>query len=108
MIEKPQIYRATKSQGDPNDLITLAVMVGQYWERASSRGAISCLLVLPSEWKGQVPKQIHEKRILGALSGQELSRVPGRSELAASKRHNVIDAVGLGLWKLGRLERGGV
>ncbi len=30
VIEKPQIYRASKSKADPNDLITLAIQVGRY------------------------------------------------------------------------------
>jgi hypothetical protein len=59
----------------------------------------------PSAWKGQVPKSVHHARILAALSYEEQSRIP---KLPTSKLHNVLDAVALGLFHVGRVKRGGV
>ena len=55
----------------------------------------------PDQWKGSVPKPIHNKRTLDALSIKEKT-------LFDTTDHNVIDAVGIGLFALGRVNRGGV
>jgi hypothetical protein len=104
VIELPQIYRASRSKGDPNGLITLAVMVGRYVERAKAQGAAEVTLVKPAEWKGQTPKKVHNQRVLAKLSAEEL-RVLSTSGIKAKLEHNVIDAIGLGLWRLGRMPR---
>lgn len=52
-----------------------------------------------SLWKGSVPKKIHNSRVLALLSDSERAILPSRD-------HNMIDAVGLGLWALGRMRRG--
>lgn len=102
IIERPQVYRSSKSKGDPNDLITLAIGVGQMKERLESCGA-TVELVLPATWKGQIPKDIHHRRILGLLAPTEKTRLDAcLSGVAAGIRHNVLDAVGLGLWFLRR------
>lgn len=93
VIERPQIYRASKSKGDPNDLITLALLAGRYQERALVAGA-RVELVLPAAWKGSVPKAVHNKRVLASLTPQERALVPDD--------HNAIDAAGLGKWRLER------
>lgn len=102
IIERPQVYRSSQSKGDPNDLITLAIGVGQMKERLESRG-VQVDLVLPTTWKGQTPKEIHHKRVLARLSPTEKTRLDGcLSCVARGVRHNVLDAVGLGLWFLRR------
>lgn len=102
VIEIPQVYRASKSKGDPNDLIKVAVQAGQWIERARLYGA-SVYRQLPQEWKGQVPKETHHKRILAVLNPTELARLP---KLPKSDAHNMLDAIGLGLFHLGRISRG--
>lgn len=98
VIEKPQVYRAAKSKGDPNDLITLAIRVGRYVEKLAMRG-IACNLVTPVEWKGQVPKEIHHRRVLGVLSLNETEIVQSAYKgMPVSIRHNMLDAIGLGQW----------
>lgn len=103
VFERPQIYRAAKSKGDPNDLIGLAgvamAVVGLYGSILASVSSPT-----PAEWIGQLPKATkgsakespRAKRILSRLSPEELKLVPDQ--------HDAIDAVGLGLWRLGRLE----
>ncbi len=98
VIEKPEYRKFEKV--NPNDLITLAIRVGKHAARAEAEG-ISVTYAKPSEWKGSVPKAIHGPRILAALSPEEKDLFD-RIECAKSLRHNVVDAIGLGIWFLGR------
>lgn len=92
VIEIPQIYRASKSRGDPNDLIKVAVLAGKIIGRINAPHTVE---VHPATWKGQVPKNVHNARVLARLSPEERAKVPAV--------HDAIDAVGLGLWFLKRL-----
>jgi len=95
IIEKPLIY-PIDSKGDPNDLITLAIRAGEIggWTRCLG---IEVQYVTPRQWKGTTPKDISHRRILGRLSNVEKQRLP---KLPKSKAHNMLDAVGIGLWWL--------
>lgn len=93
IIENPQVYRGGKV--DPNDLLVLARDVGRVEQMAIDAG-LRVELVHPRTWKGNVPKTVHQRRILAALDANERAMVEG-------KKHDVVDAVGLGLWKVGRL-----
>tara|TARA_Y100000592_G_scaffold75329_1_gene117632 strand:- start:1335 stop:1808 length:474 start_codon:yes stop_codon:yes gene_type:complete len=75
---------------------------------ASSCGAFTSLLqaagfevewVYPHEWKGMVPKHIMCKRILDKVTPSEYDVID------RPRNHNVLDAVGVGLWKSQRLRR---
>lgn len=70
-----------------NNLITLAVRLGRLVESIPHRNLV---MVHPARWKRQVPKSIHNRRVLAQLTQAEKSRVPDN--------HNVIDAVGLYFW----------
>lgn len=107
IIELPQVYRAAQSKGDPNDLIKVAVQVGEHKRHYEQRGA-QVRLVLPADWKGQVPKDIHHARIWSKLDAkeQEIVNEAGKG-IAPSKRHNMLDAVALGLFGLNRTRVGG-
>jgi hypothetical protein len=100
VIEKPVIYRPRLMKGDPNDLIVLALLAGRYQERALNDKA-TVELVTPHEWKGSVSKEISNRRVLKKLKSEELA-VLNAVKCAESARHNVIDAIGIALWKLGR------
>jgi hypothetical protein len=57
----------------------------------------------PHEWKGSVPKHIHHPRILARLDDGELRVMDSHlSGLSSKVKHNAIDAIGIGLWALGR------
>jgi len=99
IVELPQVYRAAESKGDPNDLIQVAVEVGRWVERGTVCGS-RVRLVRPAEWKGQTPKEVHHRRVQRALGAQELARLP---DLPKTKAHNMMDAIGLGLWQLERM-----
>ena len=95
VVEVPQVYNQAYWKGDPADLIELAGVDGAI---TVAVGATNNYGFLPREWKGQVPKDIHNKRVEAKLSVEELATI----ESTATVRHNVVDAVGLGLWFLGR------
>lgn len=90
VCEVPQVY--PQSKADPNDMIPLALLAGSL---VGFFGSPFVKLPKPREWKGQVPKKIHNARTLAALTPAELQLCGGLS-------HDEIDAVGLGLWYLGR------
>lgn len=93
-VELPRVYPKMKT--DPNDLIDLA-------------GVLGCLVGMlrpqeittyaPSDWKGQVPKDIMNARVWAKLSADEKSSV----QRVGAKDHNTLDAIGIGLKALGRL-----
>jgi Holliday junction resolvasome RuvABC endonuclease subunit len=50
---------------------------------------------IPSEWKGTVDKQIHQKRILKAIT---LNTECGFKQLKRTHLSHVVDAIGLAMW----------
>lgn len=99
VIELPRIY-PYGGKGDPNDLIDLAVTVGDLSGHYRRLGAQLCL-VAPRRWKGTVPKKIHNARVLAALSPTERALLPVRPR-ARTFDHNMVDGVGLALWFLNK------
>jgi hypothetical protein len=89
------LYRPVNSSPDivqrGNDLMQTAIRLGVYLEAC---GAAEVRLVYPGQWKGQVPKDIHNRRVLAKLTPEERALVPND--------HNAIDATGLLLWSLER------
>lgn len=74
----------------PDDLINLSLLSGalcDYW-------------VLPSEWKGTVPRDVEQSRSRAVLAAHELALV--EAVLPASLRKEAWSAVGIGLSVLGR------
>lgn len=63
--------------------------------------------VRPSVWKGQVPKQVHHARLAALLEEGERVRAPGGRRGDSGDAPDTWDAIGLGLWALGRAGRGG-
>ena len=100
VIEEPQVYQGAKQVGSPDDLIRLAMVAGAVMARAACFKDVETILVKPAGWKGQVPKDIMSTRIMRKLSDKERSLVV--AIMPKGLRHNAIDAVGIGLWALGR------
>lgn len=104
IVELPQVYSLAKSKGGArgqNDLVDVAFAAGLLLGRLGlPRERIA--EVRPRMWKGQVPKATMVRRIRGRLSDEEATRV---MLPAPSLSHNVFDAVGIGLWRVGRLGR---
>lgn len=100
ILEIPKIYGFAQRKGDLNDLL----------EIAGVQGAISAWLgasvpkisgVIPRTWKGTVKKSVMTERIRNALTDAERNRILSSGYLD----HNTLDAVGIGLWHFGRLNR---
>lgn len=106
IMEWPQVYRATRSKGDPNGLLGIAAICGALVALAQPTRV---LMKTPAEWIGQLPKAATKK---GALTSPRARRILGN--LTESERdylqrfddvtHDEIDAIGLGLFALDRLK----
>jgi len=98
ILEIPQIYEGYQEE-DKNDLLDLAGVQGAI---VAATGAEVAWCPTPREWKGQLKKEITQKRVDDKLSHSELNSVKWPSP---SLRHNVYDAIHLGIvW----LERQGL
>lgn len=103
VYERPQIYRAAKSKGDPNDLIGLAAVGAGV---AAFFAALNWDLVVsaptPRDWAGSSKKATtgsafaspRAKRFLPHFSEEERALIPDQ--------HDACDAAFLGAWHLGR------
>jgi hypothetical protein len=99
-IESQVIYPHSKA--DPNDILTLAREAGRVAGSCAAAGA-TVRWVKPAEWKGQLPKDVCHRRVRALLTDEERAILTRDCRgMPASKRHNVLDAVGIGLWALGR------
>lgn len=97
-IEFPRIYPAAHQKGDQNDLLELAAVVGGIVARLGLCGTRE--RVYPRDWKGTIDADDMITRVQQRITPAEYGRV----ELPAkSLQHNVWDAVGIGLHRLGRL-----
>ena len=95
-IEDQQIYR--RSPINAHSLLAVARVVGAI---VAYYNFPRFLLVPPAQWKGQLPKNVCNQRTLSKLTEDELHQVDV-APCPASLRHNLIDAVGIGLWATGR------
>ncbi len=100
--EIPIVRQRGSGKGDPNDLIDLAGVVGAI---CGALGSSNHFLLdvewtpIPEQWKGQLPKEVSKQRVDAALSPEEFSRVEWPAE---KLKHNVYDAIHLGLTHLKR------
>ena len=98
IIEKPQVYRQRHWKGDPNDLIDVAMVVGAAvvaFPGAERR------VITPHTWKGNRPKAVCNAHTLRLLSVPE-RHIVNQCHIRKSLMHNVLDAIGIGLWALDR------
>lgn len=135
VIEKPFIYPKV-SEGDPNDLIDVTGAAYFAEGAIRARGGPPAKYVFPRDWKGQLDKPIHHARVWSVLTAPERRAFEHDTGLAAAdveakidracdliakgirnkdgspkeyawKTHNLLDAIGLGLWRLERVGVGG-
>lgn len=57
--------------------------------------------VTPREWKGQRPKAVDNALVQHLLNDQE-RHILRASRISETQKHNVVDAIGIGLWYLRR------
>ncbi len=96
VVERPQVDGRTRKI-KLQDVLDLSYAAGA----AGGAGAVK---VFPRDWKGNVPKKVMARRIDRSLDPAE-RRVLAACLVDVPKdlQHNVWDAVGIGLWHLGRL-----
>jgi hypothetical protein len=104
IIECPVLRPREKN---PNSILKVARNAGEWAGRFDRAGKVRYLS--PNDWKGSTPKDISNARTWAKLDSLEQGIVdeafrahPGRAGMAPSKRHNVLDAIGLGLHGVGR------
>lgn len=92
VVERPVIYPDSRERD--NDIVDLAVTAGVL------AGAFDCELCMPTprQWKGSVPKAIHNSRTRDACPAADKLI----SQIRSTLRNHAWDAVGLGLWYLGK------
>lgn len=109
--ERPQIYERKGKPGEkranPNAMMTLHAQALDL--RAELHQGTRRTEYLPAAWKAQVPKPIHHGRILSVLTIAERASLP-TCKVSKTNPHgydnNMLDAIGLGLFYLGRMDRG--
>lgn len=100
--ERQVVYPGAKGlKTNPNDLLDLAMCAGAFYGALCVDMHASLTIVAPAEWKAQVPKDITKRRILGLLTDVEKVLIKKGGEM-----HNVYDAIGIGLFALGRAKKG--
>lgn len=97
MVRKRGSQRAEKAGTDPKDIVHLAAIVGAIVAAVDAPATVW----LPEEWKGQVPKPIHNARTIVKLAPEELIRIPRRPR-ARDIDHNILDGIAIGLNFVGR------
>lgn len=101
VYERPQVYTFGKSKGDPNDLITVALFAGAIVGRLN----LNATSVLPGQWTGGLPKSTRVKNILESpRTIRVLKRLSGEEVATLLLQHDAVDACGIGLWYLKRLD----
>jgi len=99
------VYNPRRKGSVPKDLLDVQ-MVGGLVLGSCVRG--TQITYAAHRWKGQVPKAIHHERIVKVLSPYERNILD--EALSGCPRGNhkeILDAMGIGLYDLGRTRRGG-
>lgn len=127
VVEGQQIYQGVRQR--PDDILRLAQVAGAAAGVATHlAGATQLLMPRPQEWKGSVPKPIHQARVLERLGwpyerkGPAPKRTMGKVEHAGycvptsvptdvalydvrpSDWKHIVDAIGLALWGVDQLK----
>ena len=97
-IECPRVYSSSKTP--PNDLIKLAIKVGE-WKNCARLCGAEFHMVYPSEWKGQTPKEVTKKRMRERF--KNIDDIVHWSQIPPSKQHNVYDAIGIAAYGFDQL-----
>ena len=109
--ELPQFYdsRKRKTKGDPNDLRCLIAIAhdvaGALRLLQLARGvSLTVLAFEPSQWTGNVPKATTGDPWSSPRGQRVGSRLSHDEAQAVVSSHDAIDAVGVGLFAMGRLD----
>lgn len=97
VLEFPRIYPKGRGQTDhvdPNDLLWVAAVAGAMSTLGPSR------IYYPSDWKGQSKKEKTLRLVFQACTPAERAVI---EQVKGWKRHNAVDAVGIGMYHLKRI-----
>ncbi len=104
LIECPKLR--PYGEKNPNSILLCARRAGEWGGRYNF---CTVEYLLPNDWKGSTSKGIDHERTWSRLDVKELGIVDayfkqahGRNGLAPNRRHNVLDAIGIGLHGVGR------
>ncbi len=106
-----------RSERNPNAILLMARNAGEWFGRFDGLAKVRYVRV--ADWKGRTPKDINHRRSFAQLAPPELQALvtgckgmsPRSSPIdeavraglsKADKRANVLDAIGIGLWAVGR------
>lgn len=98
VVEFPRIYpkgRGASDNVDPNDLLWVAAVAGAFAAQANTVKSY-----YPSDWKGQSKKEKTLRIVLQACNPAERAVI---ESVQGAKRHNAVDAVGIGMYHLKRI-----
>ena len=103
LFEVPVVYPHSKAR--PEDVATLSLRAGVAVGIAISKYPHALVgSVEPRKWKGTINGDVMGRRILDRLSGDDRRAYEeGIKPIAEGLQHNVLDAVGIGLFAQGRL-----
>jgi hypothetical protein len=103
VVERPMIYPGGRQKARPADIIKLATRAGEWGGAVRAWFNVEPEYVEPHGWKGSVDKDVHHARVWAKLTGAEQAVVSAAAKgVAKGKLHNIIDAVGIGLFAVGR------
>lgn len=110
VVEFP-IYYGSAKERNPEAIVRNSAMAGEILGYCRAKGAKCEKLSPPRKWKGTIPKPrrgetyIIEQRLFLALSTEECQLIKQTKSARATRLdHNMIDAVGIGRWRLRRHE----
>lgn len=94
LIEKPYIALSGKSlvSAKRQDVIKLTLLAGKVWQLTETHYGNIARFVDVVEWKGQLPKALCHRRIIHQCKEKDI----------AKQSEHSLDAIGIGLWHLGR------
>lgn len=98
-IERPVIYPGPRQKARPNDIITLALRAGE----TVGRLGVKHLYVTPQDWKRNLSKEVCHQRLITLMTNPEWEIARKElAEIADSKQHNLLDAIGIAFYGSGR------
>lgn len=110
VYEWPQVYRAARSLGDPNDLLGLVAVAAAAASKLATINSLTHGAQLdiidpkPDEWADRLPKAVKGDPWTSVRGVRVASRLSTAERALVPKSHDAIDSVGIGLWALDRFE----
>jgi hypothetical protein len=93
-------HRAGEAKSQARDLIDVTIS----GTAVAARLGDELIYVSATSWKGQAPKAVIQRRVVERLSGIEMTALAATlCVVPRGRHHDLYDAVGIGLYHLGRM-----